>query len=399
MHNGETRSSLRPWLVLSVLCICLVLSMATWFSTTAIVPELTRAWSLNSDQAAWLTNAVQIGFVSGALFLSFLNLPDIVQLNRLIAAASLLAACTNAMVLIEPPFIAVVLLRFLTGVMLAGVYPASMKLISTWFVRNRGLAIGAIVGALTLGSALPHLFRAVTEQIDWRLVMMLSSSASAVSAVLFFLFAQEGPYPFGKAVFDPRQIGRILRNRTLLLVNTGYFGHMWELYAMWAWLLVFIREAGNGFSAAYSSFIAFLSIGSGLFGCIAAGIIADRFGRAATASGFLIVSGICCVAAGMLHAEPGWMLVVLLIVWGIAIVGDSPLFSTLVTELADQKLVGTALSLQMGVGYALTVLAIWLVPHVQHYLGGWQWAFLMLVPGPVIGALAMIKLQNSLPKK
>ena len=395
MNNRDRESSLKPWLVLSILSVSIVLSMATWFSTTAIVPELRQAWSLNNDQTAWLTNAVQIGFVSGTLFASLLNLPDIVRLNRLISISSLLAAIFNILMLAEPPFAVAVLLRFLTGVTLAGVYPAAMKLISTWFVRNRGLAIGTLVGALTLGSALPHLFRTVTAQVDWQLVIILSSLASGVSAVLFLLFAQEGPYPFGKAVFDPRQIGQVLRNRNLLLVNIGYFGHMWEIYAMWAWLLVFIREAGSNFSAAFSSLITFLAIGSGLFGCIAAGLIADRLGRATTAAGFMAVSAICCVASGMIYMEPGWALIALLIVWGIAIVGDSPLFSTLVTELSDRRLVGTALSLQMSIGYALTVVAIWLIPHIRDLFGSWQWVFLVLAPGPVIGTWAMLKLRNT----
>lgn len=395
MNNRETESSLKTWLTLSVLCLSVVLPMATWFSTTAIVPELKSAWSLTNDQAAWLTNAVQLGFVSGALLASLINLPDIVRLNRLIAAASLFAACTNALVLAEPTYPVVILLRFLTGAALAGVYPPAMKLISTWFIRNRGLALGAVVGALTLGSALPHLFRAVTEQIDWRFVMILSSSASALSAVLFLLFAQEGPYPFGRAVFNPRQIGKVLRDRDLLLVNIGYFGHMWELYAMWAWLLIFIREAGSSFSAAFSSFAAFLAIGSGLFGCLIAGFIADRFGRASTAAGFLVVSGICCLVSGFIYESPSWVFIPLLVIWGVAIVGDSPLFSTAVTELSDRTLIGTALSLQMGFGFALTVLAIWLMPQIHDLFGSWQWVFLVLAPGPIIGAWAMLKLHNS----
>ena len=385
-----------PWPVLVILCISVVLSMTTWFSATAITPELRAAWQLSDSTVAWLTNGVQIGFVTGALLASFVNLPDIVRLNRLMAAASILAAGVNALLLLEPGPLGAVACRFATGVALAAVYPPAMKLVSTWFVRNRGLALGAVVGALTLGSSMPHLFRTVAEHIDWRLVIGLSSAASLIAGLSFLLFAREGPYPFGKAVFDPRQIGRVLRDRDLFLVNIGYFGHMWELYAMWAWLLIFMRTAADGtFPANMASLITFVAIAAGLVGCVAAGLLSDRFGRTATTAGLMIVSGLCALLIGFAFSGPTWLIVLIAIVWGVAIVGDSPLFSAAVTELADRDFVGTALSLQMGLGFALTVFVIWLMPHIAAWLGSWQWSFVILAPGPFIGAFAMMALRRS----
>ncbi|WP_246763761.1 MFS transporter [Rhizobium bangladeshense] len=385
-----------PWPVLLMLCVSVVLSMTTWFSATAVTPELKAAWALTDGQVAWMTNGVQIGFVIGALASSFVNLPDIVQLNRLMAVASILAAVVNAALLLEPEASVAVLCRFLTGLSLAAVYPPALKLVSTWFIRNRGLALGAIVGALTLGSSMPHLFRAVSQQIDWHLVIALSSMASLAAGICFFLFAKEGPHPFGRAVFDPRQIGRVLKDRDLLLVNIGYFGHMWELYAMWAWLLVFVRTAlDDKVSLAHTSLITFLAIGSGLFGCIAGGLLSDRFGRTATTAGFMAVSGLCALLIGFAFDGPTWLVALIAIVWGVSIIGDSPLFSAAVTELCDRDFVGTALCLQMGLGFALTVFVIWLMPQIATLSGSWHWTFIFLAPGPMVGAWAMLTLRSS----
>ncbi|MFW7357550.1 MAG: MFS transporter [Brucella sp.] len=383
-----------PWPVLAILCASVVLSMTTWFSATAVTPELKEAWRLSDSGVAWLTNGVQIGFVTGALLASLVNLPDIVRLNRLMAGAAILAAGMNAILLLEPGPVGAILCRFATGTALAAVYPPAMKLVSTWFVRNRGLALGAVVGALTLGSSMPHLFRTFAEQIDWRLVVGLSSLASLAAGLLFLLFAREGPYPFGKAVFNPRQIGFVLRDRDLLLVNIGYFGHMWELYA--AWLLIFMRTAADGMLPTHvASLITFIAIAAGLVGCVAGGVLSDRFGRTVTTAGFMIVSGLCALLIGFVFSGPIWLIVLVAVVWGMTVVGDSPLFSAAVTELSDRDFVGTALSLQMGLGFALTVFIIWLMPHVAAWIGGWQWSFALLAPGPFIGAWAMIKLRSS----
>jgi MFS family permease len=386
------------WRVLALLSIAIVLSLTTWFSATAITPELKREWHLSPFVLSWLTVGVQIGFVCGALAASLVNLPDIVRLNRLMALSAALAAAANASLLVEPSPIVAIAARVLTGLALAGVYPPALKLVSTWFNRDRGLALGMVVGALTLGSSMPHLFRSLSGAVDWRFVVKMSTLATSVGAVLFLFFAREGPYPFGRALFDPRQAGAVFRDRNLLLANLGYFGHMWELYAMWAWLLVYVNEALGAQHmslAGRASLLTFVAIGMGAFGCILGGILSDRIGRTATTAGMMIVSGACSLAIGFAFDGPSWLFISILVIWGVSVIGDSAQFSAMVTELADRRFVGTALSVQLGLGFALTVVAIWLMPRMADFLGSWRWAFLMLVPGPSIGASAMLLLRRS----
>lgn len=385
------------WRVLSLLCLAVVLSLTTWFSATAILPELKQELALGASAEAWLTNGVQVGFVIGALAASLVNLPDLVRLSHLMAAAALVAALANATLLLHPGPGGVIAARIVTGAALAGVYPPALKLVATWFTRDRGLALGAVIGALTVGSALPHLFRAVSTALDWRPVVAAASVATAAGALLFLLFAKEGPYPFGKAVFEPERIGHVFREKPLLLANLGYLGHMWELYAMWAWLLAYTRaafEAQAIGTAATASLSTFLVVASGILGCLLGGYLSDRVGRTATTAGMMIVSGSCALLMGFLFTGPLWLFMLVAIVWGVSVIGDSAQFSTAVTELADRRFVGTALSVQMGAGFALTVLAIWLMPRFADFIGGWRWAFLLLVPGPVLGAAAMLWLRN-----
>lgn len=385
------------WRVLSLLCLAVVLSLTTWFSATAILPELKQELALGASAEAWLTNGVQLGFVIGALAASLVNLPDLVRLNRLMAAAAVVAALANATLLLHPGPGGVIAARIVTGAALAGVYPPALKLVATWFTRDRGLALGALIGALTIGSALPHLFRAVSTALDWRPVVAAASIATIIGALLFLLFAKEGPYPFGKAVFEPSRIGQVFREKPLLLANLGYLGHMWELYAMWAWLLAYTRaafEAQAIGTTATASLATFFVVASGILGCLLGGYLSDRIGRTATTAGMMIVSGGCALLMGFLFSGPLWLFMLVAIVWGISVVGDSAQFSAAVTELADRRFVGTALSVQLGAGFALTVLAIWLTPRFADFIGGWRWAFLLLVPGPLLGAAAMLWLRN-----
>lgn len=392
-----TAGDARRWGMLGLLCLAVVLSLTTWFSATAITPELKAMWCLSGPIDAWMTNGVQIGFVAGALASSLVNLPDIVRLNRLMALSALLAAAANASMLLQPSPAGLVAARIVTGVALAGVYPPALKLVSTWFVQGRGLALGALVGALTLGSSLPHLFRALAGSLDWQMVVLAATAAALAGSLLFWFFAGEGPYPFGKAIFDPRQTGAIFRDRPLMLVNIGYLGHMWELYAMWAWLLAYARAAlaAQQASPALASLLTFLAIAAGVGGCLLGGVLSDRFGRSATTAGMMMVSGFCALAVGFVFDGPLWLFVPVIIIWGVAVIGDSAQFSAAVTELADRRFVGTALSVQLGLGFALTVLAIWSVSYVADLLGGWRWAFLLLAPGPLIGAAAMLSLRRS----
>jgi MFS family permease len=385
------------WRMLALICAGVVGVLTTWFSATAIVPELATLWGLSSAQAAWLTNAVQIGFVIGAIGASLVNLPDIVQMQRLMALSALCAAAANGSLLfVETPGMAIVA-RFLTGMALAGVYPPALKLMATWFIRGRGLALGFLIGALTLGSSAPHLLRALTDGLPWQGVVIGTSVLTLISAGIFAMLVHEGPHAFGRATFDPRQCFQVFTVRPLWLANLGYFGHMWELYAMWAWILAFgTAVAAKGltpFPFGSPSMLSFVVVASGVVGCILGGVLSDRFGRCLTTAAMMAVSGSCALLIGFLFDGPTWALALVAVIWGISVIGDSAQFSAAVTELADSRFVGTALTLQLGLGFALTVLAIWVLPVLAEVLGGWQWTFVALVPGPIVGVWAMLRLR------
>jgi MFS family permease len=376
---------------LALLALALVLSMSTWFSATAVVPQLREEWNLSDNAAAWLTIAVQLGFVASALLSSLLSLADVLPPRLVILGGALGAAAANALVVTADGPRSAIPLRAATGFFLAGVYPPALKLMATWSRRGRGLALGTLVGALTVGSAAPHLVNGLGG-LDWKLVVLTTSGLTAAGGLVAVAFVPEGPYPFSRARFDPRQVGRVLRNRPVRLASLGYFGHMWELYAMWAWFLVFFRD-GHGAGGSAAAYAAFAVIGVGGLGCVAAGALADRVGRAEAAAVAMVVSCACAVAIGLLVGAPTWVVLAVALVWGFAVVADSALFSTLVTEHADQAYVGTALAFQLAVGFTLTVATIWLLPIAEDAVG-WRWAFALLAPGPALGVLAMLRLRR-----
>ena len=375
---------------LGTIVVALVLAMTTWFSASAVVPQLRDEWGLSNTATAWLTIAVQLGFVAGALTTSALNLADLLSARVLILSACAGAAAANLAVIAAGGPESAIPLRFATGFFLAGVYPPALKLISTWFRTGRGTALGIAVGALTLGSAAPHLVNGLGG-LDWQTVIV-ATSALTLAGGLIALVVGEGPHAFPRASFDLGQIGRVFRNRGVRLASLGYFGHMWELYAMWAWFLLFFRDTvGDGAGAAYATFAA---IGIGSLGCYVGGVLGDRVGRAQTAAAMMAVSGACALTIGLLIDAPGWLVLALGLVWGFTVVADSAQFSTLVTEHADQAYVGTALGLQMAVGFALTVVTIWLIPFLEDAVG-WRYAFAFLAPGPALGILAMVRLARA----
>ncbi|MEX3007795.1 nitrate/nitrite transporter [Hoeflea sp. TYP-13] len=385
------------WTALLVICAGVVGALATWFSATAIIPELQKDWALSPTQSAWMTNAVQLGFVVGALGSSLVNIPDIVRMNRLMAASALVAALANAVLLVEPGPSTAIAMRFVTGVALAGVYPPALKIMATWFLKGRGLALGILIGALTLGSSMPYLFRALSGGVDWQSVVIATSLATGAAAVFFAVALREGPHAFARATFNPRQFLAVFTNRPLFLANLGYFGHMWELYAMWAWFLAFAAAAEAGlvdFPFGNASMLTFIVVASGAVGGVLGGVLSDRIGRCYTTALMMAGSGASAILIGFVFDGPAWALALVAIFWGITIVGDSAQFSAAVTELADQRFVGTALALQLGIGFALTVVTIWITPLFAEWIGGWRWAFLLLVPGPVIGAVAMLRLRR-----
>ena len=379
---------------LTILALAMVLAMTTWFSASAVLPQLRSQWTLSAGESAWLTIAVQLGFVAGALVSALLNLPDQIRPQLVVFGAAVGASAANALVASAGDVGAAVPLRFATGFFAAGIYPPMLKIMSTHFREGRGLALGVMVGALTVGSALPHLVNGLGG-LPWQLVVLVSSALTVCGGVVA-VFVPNGAYPFARGSFEPRYALRAFRDPAVRLVNLGYFGHMWELYAMWTWFAAFfgasLAAAGASNAGAIASLGTFAVIGSGAIGCVVGGVLGDRWGRTRTTALAMTASATCAALVGLAYRAPAVALAVGLI-WGVAVVADSAQFSTMVTELAEPAYVGTALTVQLAVGFALTAATIWLVPFVRDAVG-WPATFIVLVPGPALGVAAMLRLRG-----
>ena len=387
--------------MLALLACAELLGMALWFTGSSAGPALARAWGLEPSQIGWLTTAVQLGFVAGTATSALLNVADVVPARLLFAVAATCGALVNLPFGFTSSLGVALLSRFAAGFCLAGVYPPAMKMASTWFRARRGVAVGTIVGALTVGKALPYLAGAWPD-VTVRTITLLASGSAVLAAVLIFEAYRDGPYEFPSRPFSWARAGDVVRERRWRLATGGYLGHMAELYAFWTWIPAFLiasdaaraLRTGATADARVASLVGFGVIAVGGAGCIWGGLVADRIGRARLVTIAMAASGACALAIGLAWSASWWVLAPLALVWGFFVIADSAQFSVLVTESVPLHAVGTALTLQVSLGFLLTTITIQLVPPFVALLG-WQWVFPMLAIGPVLGIISIRRLKRA----
>lgn len=388
------------WRMLAILAIAELLGMSLWFAGSAIAPQLQQRWGLNGSQVGWLTTSVQLGFVAGTAVVAVLNLADILPSRVLFAMAALLGAASNAALLAASGFGVAVVTRFACGFCLAGVYPPAMKMIATWFKARRGLAVGTIVGALTVGKATPYLVHAFPGA-GVASIILAGSISAVVAALLVWFGYRDGPYPFTPRPFSWALVATVVRQREWRLATGGYLGHMFELYSYWTWIPTFIiasaaaRDIRLGTPGeanfALISLLAFGTIAIGGLGCLWGGLVADRIGRERLVMIAMAASGACALLIGLTFGRSWWLLAPIALAWGFFVIADSAQFSVLVTESVPTHAVGTGLMVQTSLGFLLTTLTIQLVPPIVAATG-WRWAFPLLALGPAAGIAAIRRL-------
>jgi MFS family permease len=389
------------WVELAVVGSGILLAFAPWFSASAVSPLLADDWNTSGLDLALLTVAVQVGFAIAAIGLAVSGAADAVSSRALFVAGTLVAAGGNLgfAVAADGPTSAIPW-RLLTGAGLAAAYPIALRMIAGWFRRDRGLAIGIIIAALTIGSALPHLIRALgaSSAADWQAIVAAASAVAVAGAVVVGLGHRPGPLEVGAARFSSSIAASAFRERSVRLANIGYLGHMWELYAMWTWLPLFVAAsfaAAGVADPAVASTASFAVVAAGGLGCVVAGALADRLGRTTLTIAAMAGSGASAVVAGLVFGANPAIVTLVGLVWGLTVIADSAQFSAAVSELAPPGTSGSALSLQLALGFLLTAVAILAVGALDPGDGStWRLAFWMLAIGPAVGIAAMWRLRR-----
>ena len=390
--------SVRSWQALVWICLSVLFALSLWFSASVVAPEIIEHWNIQPNFEAWLSATIPIGFVIGALGSAYFGLADRFNVRYIFAiCATVGALCNGVIILVDQAAIGVVL-RILTGASLAGVYPVAVKMLSGWFPKKRGVAIGILIAALTVGSSLPHVVSVFLASFPWQGVMISSSVLAIIAACIVYFIVEDASGAGKNPPFSFTMLRKVIANKPAMLANYGYFGHMWELYAMWTWLPAFLMASFMSYrgdvSASFVSLIAFAVIGlAGSIGCVVGGIVADKIGRAQLTMLSMTISGLCALLIGFTYGERIWLTILLAIVWGMSVIADSAQFSAAVSEVAEPEYVGTALTFQMCIGFLITIVSINLVPLIEQQVG-WQSVFAFLAIGPFLGTFAMYQFKK-----
>lgn len=384
----HTTATLVPARILPTIVFSQFAGTSLWFAGNAVLPELQAKLGLQQEALGMLTSAVQLGFILGTLVFAILSLADRVSPRLLFLLCALLGAAANALVLSATSINSVLLLRGITGFLLAGIYPVGMKIAASWYSGRLGKAIGLLVGALVLGTAFPHLLRGLGASLPWQNLLLAISALAAVGGLLMYLLVPDGPHMAKGAKFEVQNLLRVFSRRELRAAAFGYFGHMWELYTLWAFVPFILASAMPDWPQARVSLLSFAVIAAGALGCVAGGYLSQGWGSGRVAFVQLLLSGLCCVLSVWLLQAPVWLLVPFLLFWGVVVAGDSPQFSALTARTAPPQLMGTALTVVTSLGFAITIASIQLMGYLLTVLPA-HWAFLLLAPGPLLGLLGM----------
>jgi MFS family permease len=393
----------KKWRTILLLSLAELLAMGLWFSASAVTPTLSDVWNLSDGQIAWLTMAVTVGFVAGGLLSALTNISDIYPPRLVFLISALVGASATALITVSGGYGPAFALRFITGFALAGVYPVGMKIMATWTKEDRGLGLGLLTGALIIGTASPHLIRALGGIDNWQFVLYVAAALAASGGVIALWIGELGPHGGAAAKLQWSYIGDIMRDRGLRLANFGYLGHMWELFSMYTWISLFLLASYQsttqttfwGMEAeTAASVVTFLVIAASGPSSLIAGWTADRLGRSNITIIALVVSGSCALVIGFFFGLNPWLVTLIALIWGFAIAPDSGQYSTAASELSDPKYMGTALTMQTSMGFLLTLVTVRLVPTLVEAVG-WQWSFAFLALGPLFGIRAMNLLKRS----
>ena len=367
-----------------------------WFAGNAILPELKESHHLSQYAVSQVTTAVMFGFIAGTFVFAFFSLADRISPTKLFFISALFGALTNiAVAWLAHDANSLLTLRFLTGFFIAGIYPVGMKIAADWFEKGLGKAMGFLLGALVLGTAFPHLLKNRDFALPWKAVLYLTSIFALIGGVIMLLFVGDGPYRKKSGGFQWNALGEIFKSKKWRQAAFGYFGHMWELYTFWGFVPVILALYAQKNNLPLNiPLLSFLIIGSGSISCIAGGFFSIRIGSAKVAMTALFISGICCFISPLLYSLPYWLFLLLLFIWGLAVVPDSPQFSTLVAQYAPDHLRGTALTIYNSIGFTITIISLLVIDRIFYSTGFFakENSLLLLGFGAVVGLPSMIRL-------
>jgi len=387
MTTATDSTQPRPVWILPVIVASAFSGTSLWFAGNAILEPLTQSWQLPANALARVTTAVQLGFIAGTLLFAFFSIPDRYSPSRVYLMSSTAAALANVSLLaLDGNYTALLICRFITGFFLAGIYPVGMKIAAGWYAKDLGRPIGYLLAALILGSAFPHLVASMGQEISWVMVTVVVSLLAFLGGLALHRWVPDGPYLMQAPRFDPKAVGLIFRSESFRASAFGYFGHMWELYAFWAFLPVFLGShlLMGGSDHLDLSLLTFFVIAVGVFGAAGGGVLSKRVGSASVAAGQLTVSGFCCLLSPLAFYLPTPAFLIFMLIWGLTVAGDSPQFSALNAATAPREYIGSALTIANCIGFSITIVSIELVNRLTDWVPP-STIFLVLTIGPIIG--------------